>query len=245
MISVALAYYNGGKYIEKQLYSILGQLGPEDEVVLSVDDASDGSAGLLERMAGDDGRIRLLEGPGLGVVKNFEYAISACRGEIIFLSDQDDLWKENKVKKVMKAFENSDIDVVLHNAELIDGNEILQCGATMFDYRQSRTGLLKNLLKNSYVGCCMAFRSRIRPVILPIPDSMYMHDYWIGTAGEMMGGTGMLKECLIQYRRHEENVTEMKHGSVSFMIRKRISMLRCLRILKKRAGIFRREQKNL
>ena len=245
MISVALAYYNGGKYIEKQLYSILGQLGPEDEIVLSVDRASDGSAELLERMARDDGRIRLLEGPGLGVVKNFEYAISSCRGEIIFLSDHDDLWNENKVKKVMRVFDNSDVDVILHNAELIDADEVLQCGATMFDYRQSRTGLLKNLMKNSYVGCCMAFRSRIRPVILPIPDSMYMHDYWIGTAGEMLGGTGLLRECLIRYRRHEENVTEMKHGSVAFMIKKRISMLRCLRILKKRVRVFCREQNNL
>ena len=239
MISVALAYYNGGKYIRKQLYSILEQLGPEDEVVLSVDEASDGSAELLEQMARNDHRVRLVEGPGLGVVKNFEYAISACKGDFIFLSDQDDLWKENKVKKVIKAFEKPEIDVVLHNAEIIDGDEVLQCGATMFDYRQSSTGLVKNLVKNSYVGCCMAFRSRIRPVILPIPDSMYMHDYWIGTAGEMLGGTGLLKECLIQYRRHDENVTEMKHGSVSFMIKKRISILRCLLILKKRVRLYR------
>ena len=103
-ISVALAYYNGGKYIEKQVYSILGQLGEEDELIISIDDAADGSMELLERMAGQDARIRLLQGPGQGVVKNFENAIAACGGEIIFLSDQDDIWKKNKVDRVMKAF---------------------------------------------------------------------------------------------------------------------------------------------
>ncbi len=233
-ISVALAYYNGGKYIEKQVYSILGQLGDEDELIISIDDASDGSMELLDRMADQDRRVHLLTGPGKGVVRNFEHAIAACRGDIIFLSDQDDIWKKNKVDQVMKAFRENDVDVILHNAELMDGDEVIQCGATMFDYRGSRTGLFKNFVKNSYVGCCMAFRSQIKDVILPIPEEMYMHDYWIGTAGEKMGGSGLLKECLIQYRRHEDNVTDLTHGSLSFMIGKRLSMLKCLRILNRR-----------
>ena len=233
-ISVALAYYNGGKYIEKQVYSILGQLGDEDELIISIDDASDGSMELLDRMADQDRRVHLLTGPGKGVVRNFEHAIAACRGDIIFLSDQDDIWKKNKVDQVMKAFRENDVDVILHNAELMDGDEVIQCGATMFDYRGSRTGLFKNFVKNSYVGCCMAFRSQIKDVILPIPEEMYMHDYWIGTAGEKMGGSGLLKECLIQYRRHEDNVTDLTRGSLSFMIGKRLSMLKCLRILNRR-----------
>ena len=233
-LSVALAYYNGGKYIEKQVYSILRQLGEEDELIISIDGASDGSMGLLEKLSGQDGRIRLVPGPGQGVVRNFENAINACNGDIIFLSDQDDIWKDNKVERVTKAFRENDVDVILHNAELMDGDEVIQCGATLFDYRGSRTGLFKNFMKNSYVGCCMAFRSRIKDVILPIPEDMYMHDYWIGTAGEKLGGTGLLKECLIQYRRHENNVTDMSHGSLSFMVRKRINILKCLMILNRR-----------
>ena len=233
-ISVALAYYNGGKYIEKQLYSILSQLGEEDEVILSIDAATDGSMELLEHMAAEDSRIHLIDGPAKGVVRNFEHAISACSGDIIFLSDQDDLWKKDKVQKVVKAFERNSVDVILHNAELMDADEVIQCGATMFDYRSSRPGLWKNFIKNSYVGCCMAFRKELKDIILPIPEEMYMHDYWIGTIGEKMGGCGLLKECLIQYRRHEDNVTDMTHGSVSFMIKKRLSILRCLLLLHKR-----------
>ena len=82
-ISVALAYYNGGKYIEKQVYSILGQLGDEDELIISIDDAADGSMELLERLADQDGKIRLLTGPGQGVVKTSSMP-SLPAGEISF-----------------------------------------------------------------------------------------------------------------------------------------------------------------
>lgn len=103
-ISVAMAYYNGGMYIEEQMDTILTQLGEQDEVIVSVDGASDGSKPLLLKMAEEDKRIHVIKGPGKGVVKNFENAIRHCSGEIIYLSDQDDIWKPDKVKKVNEAF---------------------------------------------------------------------------------------------------------------------------------------------
>ena len=102
-ISVAMAYYNGGAYIEEQMESILSQLGERDELIISVDGASDGSEPLLLKMAEIDKRIRVIKGPGKGVVKNFENAIRHCVGEIIYLSDQDDIWKPGKVEKVNAA----------------------------------------------------------------------------------------------------------------------------------------------
>lgn len=233
-ISVAMAYYNGGEYIEEQLESILSQLSPEDEVIVSVDGASDGSDVFLAQWAKRDGRIRLLEGPGMGVVRNFENAITHCSGDIIFLSDQDDIWMENKVRKVLKAFRDPEIMAVLHNGALMDGQGNFTGGKTLFELRASRSGLIKNLLKNSYIGCCMAFRRELVQVILPIPEEMYMHDYWIGTAAELCGKVGLLRETLIGYRRHDSNVTEMSHGSVGFMVKKRIGMVKCLGVLKRR-----------
>lgn len=233
-VSVAIAYYNGGEYIEEQLNSILSQLSSEDEVILSVDDASDGSGAMLEEWAKIDGRIHLLKGPGKGVVRNFEAAIARCSGDIIFLSDQDDIWRENKVKKVLKAFRDPEIMAVLHNGALIDGKGGELSGKTLFELRNSRSGIFKNLIKNSYIGCCMAFRKELVSVILPIPEEMYMHDYWIGTAAEFWGRVGLLKEPLIGYRRHDSNVTQMKHGTIGFMLKKRIGIVKCLRLLKKR-----------
>ena len=115
-ISVAMAYYNGGTYIEEQMDSILSQLGEKDEVIVSVDGASDGSKPLLLKMAEVDSRIHIVKGPGKGVVRNFENAIRHCNGDIIYLSDQDDIWKPDKVEKVNYAFSNPEVKAVLHDA---------------------------------------------------------------------------------------------------------------------------------
>lgn len=233
-ISVAMAYYNGGTYIEEQMESILSQIGEQDEVIISVDGASDGSEPLLLKMAERDKRIRVIKGPGKGVVKNFENAIRHCEGEIIYLSDQDDIWKPDKVEKVNAAFSDPEVKAVLHDAEIVNENGEPTGEESLFAIRGSRPGILKNILKNSYVGCCMAFRKELVSVICPIPKEMYMHDYWIGTAAEYMGKVCCLGEPLIGYRRHSSNVTQMTHGSVRFMLKKRIDIIRCLGLLKRR-----------
>lgn len=235
-ISVAMAYYNGGTYIEEQMESILAQLGEKDELIVSVDGASDGSKPLLLKMADIDKRIHVIKGPGKGVVKNFENAIRHCTGDIIYLSDQDDIWKPDKVEKVTAAFRAPEVKAVLHDAEIVDENGVPTGAASLFAVRGSRTGILKNLIKNSYVGCCMAFRKELVSVICPIPKEMYMHDYWIGTAAEYMGKVCLLDEPLIGYRRHSSNVTQMTHGSVGFMVKKRVDIIRCLGLMKKRVA---------
>lgn len=233
-VSVAMAFYNGKKYIDEQLDSILPQLSPEDEVIISVDGAEDGSASLLKQRAKEDGRIRISAGPGQGVVRNFEHAISLCRGDVIFLCDQDDIWEKRKVKTVLHVLEKTGKTAALHNAALVDSDGIFTEDPDMFTLRKSSTGILKNFIRNSYVGCCMAFRKELVPLILPIPEKMYMHDYWIGTAAELTGGVALVKKPLIRYRRHDSNVTGLSHGSLSFMIKKRLSILICLVTLMKR-----------
>lgn len=240
-ISVAMAYYNGGTYIEEQMESILSQLGERDEVIVSVDGASDGSEPLLLKMAQRDKRIRVIKGPGKGVVKNFENAIRHCEGEIIYLSDQDDIWKPDKVEKVNAAFSDPEVKAVLHDAEIVNENGVPTGEESLFALRGSRPGILKNILKNSYVGCCMAFRKELVSVICPIPKEMYMHDYWIGTAAEYMGRVYCLEEPLIGYRRHSSNVTQMTHGSVCFMLKKRIDIIRCLGLLKRRVKAVKKQ----
>ena len=133
-ISVAMAYYNGGTYIEEQMDSILSQLGEKDEVIVSVDGASDGSKPLLLKMAEVDSRIHIVKGPGKGVVRNFENAIRHCNGDIIYLSDQDDIWKPDKVEKVNYAFSNPEVKAVLHDAEIVDENGVATGAASLFSY---------------------------------------------------------------------------------------------------------------
>lgn len=223
-ISVVLPYYDGGKYIKEQLDSILKQLGEKDEVILSVDRAMDGSMELLEKYAKKDKRISLIQGPGKGVVKNIQYAVSKSSGDIIFLADQDDVWLDKKVEKVMRAFSNPNVSAVLHNAEIVDEN-LKKVGQTTFEWRNSRPGPWKNFMKNSYIGACMAFRSNLKKWIFPIPDKIFMHDYWIGVRAEDVGKVIFLREPLLLYRRHSDNVTGLKHESLYFMVKKRFYIL--------------------
>ena len=223
-ISVALAYYDGAEYIEQQLTSILDQLGEEDELILSVDRAFDGSMDLLKAWEEKEKRIFLTNGPAKGVAKNFEHAIRLCSGDLIFLSDQDDIWLPDKVEKVKQAFYDQEVMAVLHDARIVDEN-LKELEPSFFKLRHSETGFIKNLWRNSYVGCCMAFRKELIPQIFPIPEAIYMHDYWIGATAEQIGKVKLIEEPLILYRRHSKNVTEMNHGSLFFMLEKRWNIL--------------------
>ncbi len=102
-ISVAMATYNGEKYIKEQLESILLQLENQDEVIVSDDGSTDHTLKIIESL--NDQRIKILKGPRNGVKQNFAHALSFCKGKYIFLSDQDDIWLENKVKHLLTCFE--------------------------------------------------------------------------------------------------------------------------------------------
>ena len=224
MKSVAMAFYNGAKYIDEQIKSILQNMEEKDELVISVDDASDGSEELLKKWVEKDLRIQVIKGPGKGVVKNFENAMRHCHGDIIFLSDQDDVWKKDKIEKIEKIFKDSKVTAVVHNAEIVDEN-LSPLGETTFEWRDSGAGFWKNMKKNSYIGCCMAVRRSALKRILPIPDNIWIHDQWIGLLSEQLGKVVFLEDPLIYYRRHGGNVTELTHGSITSMIKKRYHMI--------------------
>ena len=224
MKSVAMAFYNGAKYIDEQIRSILENMAENDELIISVDDASDGSEEKLANWAENDARIQVVKGPGKGVVKNFENAIRHCHGDIIFLSDQDDVWKKDKIKTVEKAFEDKKVMAVVHNAQIVD-EKLSPLNETTFEWRNSGAGFFKNMKKNSYIGCCMAVRRSALKRILPIPDNIWIHDQWIGLLAEQLGKVIFIEEPLIYYRRHGGNVTELTHGSIVSMIKKRYHMI--------------------
>lgn len=232
MISVAVVTYNGETHIAEQLDSILRNLGKNDEVVISDDGSGDCTRDILEQYREKDARIRVLDGPGQGVIANVEYALKHCQGDYIFLSDQDDVWMPDKVKKVMDVFEKKSAMLVVHDARVTDAScqEVLI--PSFFEYRKSGKGALKNIYKNTYIGCCMAFRREVLDVVCPIPKNVHMHDQWIGVKCDMKyHRTVFLPEPLICYRRHENNVSELTHGSVGEMIRNRFVFVK--EILKK------------
>lgn len=205
MVSVVMAAYNGEKYIREQLLSVLKQLSENDEVIISDDNPYTGTYEAVKEFIESDGRIRYIKGPGKGVIKNFENAISAAEGDYIFLCDQDDVWLDGKVSAVCEELKKGAV-VVMHDAIVTDEN-LNPVKQSFFEAMGSGTGIVKNIIKNTYIGCCMAFSKSLKPFILPFPDDLPMHDQWIGLAGEKAGRAALIKEPLIYYRRHSGAVT--------------------------------------
>lgn len=223
--SVAMATYNGEKYIKEQIESILKNMNEFDELVISDDGSTDDTIKIIETFQKKDKRIKLVYGPKKGVKQNFANAIKNTAGKYIYLSDQDDVWCDNKIEKVMETFNKVKCLIVVHNADIVDGN-LNSKNQTFFEFRNSGSGRLKNLYKNTYIGCCMAFDSSLKDKILPIPNNIEMHDQWIGMIGEKYGKSMFIDECLIKYRRHDNNVSGMKHLPLNKMIKNRINFIR-------------------
>ena len=220
MISVCMAVFNGELHLEEQLRSILIQLSDRDEVILVDDCSQDASEALIEGMR--DSRITILRNSiNVGPAASFARAISHAKGRYIFLSDQDDVWKPNKVATMCGVFDSTRSLVLVSDARIVDSNHNVLFNS-FFALRRSGPGFWHNLYKNGFVGCCMAFRSEVKDFVLPFPDSKAMHDEWIGLCASIAGEVKFISNILIDYRRHENNVTQLGHGSLPSMVRKRI-----------------------
>lgn len=224
MISVCIATYNGSRFIKEQLSSILMQLNSEDEVIVSDDGSKDNTVRIIESFK--DQRVKVYENNGIrGVVQNFENALKHSSGDIIFFSDQDDIWDGHKVERCLKAL--GDADLVVHNSRVVfeDGS---RPDDNFFKLRHSGPGYWKNLMKNSFVGSCMAFRKEVKDYVLPFPRHIIWHDMWIGLMVERHGRTKFINDKLLYYRRHGDNASATSEKSTFshwFQLKYRLQML--------------------
>ncbi|ARO87624.1 glycosyltransferase family 2 protein [Nitrosospira lacus] len=215
-LSIALATYNGERYIAEQLDSIAGQTHPPDELVVSDDASVDATRAIVMDFARHAPfPVRLLtNSERLGSTRNFEVAIRACDGDIIFLCDQDDVWYPGKIALMEKCFmDDPSAGVVFTDADVVDQNlhplGLRLWEAVRFRRReqmQVEAGDAFSVLLQRYAvtGATMAFCSRYRDLLLPIPN-IWVHDAWIAM---LMGATSHLVALptpLIAYRQHSAN----------------------------------------
>jgi len=213
-LSVALASYNGERYIGAQLDSIARQTRLPDELVIC-DDASTDSTGDIVREFARRAPfvVRFLQHGRMGSTRNFELAITECRGDIIFLCDQDDVWYPNKMETIEAVFINrSETGAVFTDADVVDEN-LQPLGSRLWKYFRFRPkeqaqveagDALSVLLRHPVAtGATMAFRSSFRDFLLPMPPTW--HDAWIalliGTTSHLFA----LPTPLIAYRQHGHN----------------------------------------
>lgn len=222
-ISVAIATYNGEKYLNRQLKSVLLNLQENDEVVISDDGSTDNTLNIIKEFK--DKRIKLIEGPKEGLIKNFENALLNCTGEIVFLCDQDDYWYTSKVDKILEVFESKNCILVMHDAVVVDSdnNTIYD---SFFQYRRIRTGIIKNIFRNTYHGCLMAIRKELIKEIVPFPPKGCLHDQWIGIVAERNGNVEYYNKVLMKYYRHSTNASTFKHLPISIQIINRYYLIK-------------------
>ena len=225
MISVCMTTFNGAKFVKEQLDSILIQLGADDEIIISDDGSRDDTINIISSY--HDNRILLLRHQvEHGFVGNFENALNHARGNVIFLADQDDIWRPQKVQVVLAALEDNDI--VVHDAELIDsfGKSL---GKNYYSTLHNHSSFMANLWESRFLGCCMAFKREVLMYCLPFPKGIVAHDYWIGMMGMTKYKSIFINDTLICYRRHGGNVSSSSgksHNSLYYkIITKRMGLL--------------------
>ncbi len=208
-VSVCMATYNGASYIGEQISSILSQLNPDDELIISDDGSTDDTLEIINSFS--DKRIKLFNHKKVKskysfdyTTRNFENAIYNSTGDIIFLSDQDDVWLPNKYMVMTHALKENDI--VISDCKIVDKDLNVIC-ESKFKINPPSNRVIPCLKGNKNIGCCMAFNRRIIEKVLPFPPYGVAQDWWLACYGNMYYKMSYINEPLMLYRRHEATVS--------------------------------------
>lgn len=229
MISVCMATYNGEKFIIRQLDSIIKQLDSNDQIVIVDDCSKDHTVQIIKDTYGDRVDVYINK-KNIGPIKSFEKAISLANGDYIFLSDQDDIWEDNKVEEVLNAFINDDAMLVIHDALVVNGSlETIHPSWIGYMNLNINQGIIGNVIKNAFTGAMMAFKKELVNLILPFPPMIEMHDQWIGLACILeKQKITYVNKSLMKYVRHGGNVTGINKRPLSIKIKGRVKTLQAI-----------------
>jgi hypothetical protein len=215
MFSVAMCTYNGARFLGAQLASVAAQTRAPDELVVCDDRSTDETARVVRDFAAAAPfRVRLhVNEQNLGSTENFGRAVSLCEGELIALSDQDDVWLPQKLARLEEEFaRDASTLVVFSDASIVD-EETRPAGQGLWESvglareelaRVEQGRGVGDLLRGATVtGATMALRASLRDLALPFPtDLPLIHDGWTALLAACVGGVRPVAERLVLYRRH-------------------------------------------
>lgn len=212
-VDVLMATYNGEKYIEEQIESILNQTYKNIQLIISDDCSTDRTREILKKYENNEKIKIFYQEENLGYVKNFEFLLKNVKNDLYMLSDQDDVWKSEKIEKAVEKLRTENLNLVFGDLEVVDEN--LNTIYKSFDkYMKVDRKINKCIgnyklqyLYNCITGCTILSKKEFLKEILPLPtDSKYMlHDYWIGLIVSLHGKIGYINETYIKYRQHGNN----------------------------------------
>jgi glycosyltransferase involved in cell wall biosynthesis len=207
LVSIAMCTYNGDRYLQQQINSLVDQTYPNIELVIVDDGSTDNTLRLLESYKATDTRITIHQNPqNLGYVKNFEKAISLCKGDYIALTDQDDIWELNKIEALVNNI--GDAVLIYHDSILIDNNgEKIRLMSDLFNMYTGNSPL-PFLFFNCISGHSMMFTKQLVSVLGAF-DNRFYHDWWIAFVAANTGTVKYLDQALVKYRQHQDANTDI------------------------------------
>lgn len=221
-ISIAMATYNGAKYLREQIDSILNQTIQDFELVVCDDCSTDETFSILKDYEKNDNRIKVYQNPNnIGFKKNFENVIGKCQGDLIALSDQDDIWTEKHLERLLEEMDNK-VQIVCGRPLFVD--EQIRELPSKYDYfkmgyvPQTNEDHARHILLgvSSYQGASMLIQKSFFEMALPIPEGVNYHDSWFAALACFSGGLKYVDEPLMWYRRYGNAVTVKSHRKSPF-----------------------------
>lgn len=204
--SIAMATYNGEDYLKEQLDSFLRQTSWPDELVVSDDGSTDSTISIVSEYAAEKFEFVLHQNPKqVGYAQNFSKALTLAYGDIVFLSDQDDVWLDVKVAKITEVFEQEpDKYLIIHDLAYCDQN-LKPVGQTKLE----RLGSITTKHRSYVTGMATAVRKELLDICLPIPNNpLITHDLWLHECANALGVKKVIPDVLALYRRHSSNATK-------------------------------------
>ena len=261
LVSIALALYNGEKYIAEQLKSILAQTYRELEIVVVDDASSDRSLELVRSFSDGDSRVRVYKNEkNLGLVHNFLKAVSFCQGEYVGYSDQDDIWREDKVEILSGVLSKNPKNMLVYSdLELPENDPRSFWKASKIRPKKGYLGA-KAILRNVAPGCAMMFRRSVADLLAQaylddhlrtlnvgsrLDDVVFMHDQLAFAIGALLGRVDYSREKLVRYRQHDSNTigafyrAETSKSHFIEGLRRRSSFLRHYPLIKNNPDLIR------
>lgn len=218
-ISIALATYNGERFLREQLDSIFTQSISDFELVICDDCSTDSTFQIISEYQKKDARIKVFQNEtNLGFKRNFEKILSLCKGEYIAFCDQDDIWTTDHLEVLLTNI--GDNDCIGANSLIVDENGISQ-NKTYLEYQfihrmqQNRDELFQHeLYSNVIQGTACLFKASLLKKSLPIPENVKYHDYWLALNAGINNGCKYISTVVLNYRRHSGNASSYQKFSL-------------------------------
>lgn len=207
LVSIVLCSYNGAKYIEEQIESLLNQTYTPIEIIVCDDYSTDDTIMILERLANNDNRISIYKNEqNIGLNKNFEKACQLAKGDFISICDQDDIWRNNKIEKLISLFTNDEI--ILCHSQSTRFTDKIPDHIKTYNKRNLLVGNDARQLFyfNTIAGHNIMFRKKLLQFALPFPSNVF-YDWWICMVACCYGNIAATNEVLSFHRSHDNNVT--------------------------------------